>query len=97
MDGRMQKVKTPWGRIAVAVGSHAVRIRNAFRKTGHGPEFPDFADLGEMLEPYVKRECILYCIERNRQKSGEALTKIVEELAQELEEIQRSLPPEDRL
>lgn len=97
MVTRMEGAKTPWERIAVAVGDHERTVRAAYRQTREGPEYADYRDLGEMLEPYVKRECILFCIQRARKRAGEDLTKLIEELALELAEEERKLPPEHRL
>lgn len=97
MVTRMEGAKTPWGRIAVAVEDHERGVREAYRKTRAGPENADYADLGEMLEPYVKRECILFCIQRVRKRAGEDLTKLIEELALELAAEEKKIPPEHRL
>jgi hypothetical protein len=97
MMTRMQGTKTPWGRIAVAVEHHARGLRNEYRATKAGAERPDYADIGAMLEPYVKRELLLARIDEARKSSGEALTKRIMDLAKELLDIEATLPPEDRL
>jgi hypothetical protein len=97
MVTRMEDAKTPWARIAIAFESHVRMIRNEFRKTGAGPQTPDYADLTAMLEPYVKRELLLVRIDEARKVSGMRLTDRIEELAKELGSLEASIPPELRL
>jgi hypothetical protein len=97
MNGRMQGAKTSWRRIAVAVESHYIKIRNNFRKTNKGPELPDYHDLEEMLRPYVEREVLLARIEEARLVAGTSLTARIKELGKQLYEVEAAMSEEDRL
>jgi hypothetical protein len=97
MSDRFRGQTTGHGRLAVIVIEHRSAVREQFRKTQAGPEDIDIRDTDQALRPYFLRELVLDRIDQARKQAGRSLTERMEELAKELADVEREIPPEDRL
>lgn len=87
MNGRVHDDDTPEGRIAAVCKSLMLQMSDRHIKTRSGPSSPDYADLKEVLRPFVQRELLNARIDEARKTSGMILTARVKELAAQLQAI----------
>jgi len=87
VNGRINHDDTPEGRIAAVCKSLMLQMENRHNKTGVGPSVPDYADLRDVLKPFVERELLNARIDEARKNSGVILTARVKELAAQLQAI----------
>jgi hypothetical protein len=98
MSDRFRKQTTGHGRLAVIVIEHRAAIREQNRLAGRiGPDDIDVRDTAQALRPYFLRELVLDRIDQARKQAGRSLTERMEELAKELADVEKEIPPEDRL
>lgn len=88
MNRRIHNEETPEGRIAAVAVSLALKMQDAFHKTGVGPQFPDYADYRDAFALHVKRELLLARIDEARTEAAKVITERMKQLAEEFVQIE---------
>lgn len=91
MNGRILEEATPEGRLAAVAHTLALKMQDAFHKTGVGPQFPDYADYREAFRLHIKRELLMARVDEARTEASKVITERMRDLANELVEIEREL------
>lgn len=91
MNGRIVEEGTPEGRLAAVARSLALKMQDAYRKSGVGPQFPDYADYRDAFAIHVKRELLLARVDEARTEAAKVITDRMKELAEELAQIELAI------
>jgi hypothetical protein len=97
MNGRSRHAKTGEERLASVARSLTMKMQQGLRDPEKLKNVPDYADFCDAFRPYVRREQIIACIAWAKKHSADVLTRDIQELAAELMECEKGMPPEDRL
>lgn len=98
MIGRLEYEDTLEGILAAVAEDLRIKMLNRYyQRGGKGPKEPGFADFREAFRPWVRRGIVLAKIEYVRRHGTNMLTLSVSELATELAECEKDIPPEYRI
>lgn len=96
-NGRIHQEETPERRIAAVVRSLTIQVNRDYRRTGHGPDLPDYADYCAAIAPFLEKELLLARLHELEIQPRKPPKWRIEEIRRELEILESKLPDEYRL